>query len=58
MAETGPLQDEVTTLGNSPGEIRRAVREIVAGTFELDADPVHDPEVHAAELAAFVSGPA
>ena len=30
MAETSTLQDEVMTLGNAPGEIRRAVREIAA----------------------------
>src|SRR5262249_12947041 len=29
----------------------------VAGTVELDAHPVHVPEVHAAELGAFVPGP-
>jgi hypothetical protein len=30
----------------------------IAGTVEVDARPVHDPEIHAAELGAFVPDPA
>ena len=40
MAETSPLQDEVMTLGNSPGEIRRAVREIVAAALSRSVEEV------------------
>jgi hypothetical protein len=29
----------------------------VAATIELDAHPVHDPEIHAAEVGAFVPDP-
>jgi acyl carrier protein len=40
MAETSTLQDEVMNLGNSPGEIRSAVREIVAAALSRSVEEV------------------
>jgi acyl carrier protein len=40
MAQTSPLHDEVMTLGNSPGEIRRAVREIVAAALSRSVEEI------------------